>query len=177
GTVISLGRPKLKNITQREPVYALLPEKPIGFRQRLQGLRLKTRRVGTGHLARTALVIVGLLIGGGIITLWSPSLSPFRIPQSAFRNQEALPLSDKPSIVVLPFVNMSNDPEQDYFSDGLTEDITSDLSKISSLFVIARNSAFTYKGKAVKVQEVSKELGVQYVLEGSVRKSDKRVLI
>ena len=64
---------------------------------------------------------------------------------------------------------MSNDPEQEYFSDGIIEDITTGLAKISSLFVIARNSAFTYKGKAVKVQDVSRELGVQYVLEGSVR--------
>src|SRR5262249_19812127 len=84
---------------------------------------------------------------------------------------------DKPSIVVLPFANMSDDPKQDYFSDGLTEDLTSALSKISSLFVIARNSAFTYKGKAVKVQDVSKELGVRYVLEGSVRKADSQVRI
>ena len=99
---------------------------------------------------------------------------------SALRTQAApaaLPLPDKPSIVVLPFVNMSEDPEQEYFSDGLTEDLTSDLSKISSLFVIARNSAFTYKGKAVKVQDVSKELGVRYVLEGSVRKADDQVRI
>jgi TolB-like protein/Tfp pilus assembly protein PilF len=72
---------------------------------------------------------------------------------------------------------MSNDPSQDYFSDGITEDITGDLSQISSLFVIARNSAFTYKGKAVKVQDVSKELGVRYVLEGSVRKADNQVRI
>ena len=88
-----------------------------------------------------------------------------------------LPLPDKPSIVVLPFVNMSDDPEQDYFSDGITEDLTTDLSKISSLFVIARNSAFTYKGKAVKVQDVSREMGVRYVLEGSVRKADNQVRI
>ena len=72
---------------------------------------------------------------------------------------------------------MSKDPEQDYFSDGITEDLTSDLSKISSLFVIARNSAFTYKGKAVKVQDVSREMGVRYVLEGSVRKSDSQVRV
>src|SRR5262249_14851962 len=72
---------------------------------------------------------------------------------------------------------MSEDPKQEYFSDGLTEDLTADLSKISSLFVIARNSAFTYKGKAVKVQDVSKELGVRYVLEGSVRKADNQVRI
>ncbi len=72
---------------------------------------------------------------------------------------------------------MSKDPEQDYFSDGLTEVLTSDLSKISSLFVIARNSAFTYKGKAAKVQDISKELGVRYVLEGSVRKADDQVRV
>ena len=72
---------------------------------------------------------------------------------------------------------MSDDPKQDYFSDGITEDITTDLSKISSLFVIARNSAFTYKGKPVKVQDVSREMGVRYVLEGSVRKADNQVRI
>ena len=107
--------------------------------------------------------------------------SPFITHHSSLITQEAqppsLPLPDKPSIVVLPFVNMSEDPKQDYFSDGLTEDLTSALSKISSLFVIARNSAFTYKGKAVKVQDVSKELGVRYVLEGSVRKADNQVRI
>jgi TolB-like protein len=85
----------------------------------------------------------------------------------------ALPLPDKPSIIVLPFVNMSKDPEQDYFSDGLTEVLTGDLSKLSSLFVIARNSAFTYKSKAVKVQDIGREMGVRYVLEGSVQKADQ----
>jgi TolB-like protein/predicted Zn-dependent protease len=88
-----------------------------------------------------------------------------------------LPLPDKPSIVVLPFVNISGDPAQEYFSDGLTEVLTGDLSKISSLFVIARNSAFTYKGKAVKVQDVGREMGVRYVLEGSVLKADNQVRI
>jgi adenylate cyclase len=72
---------------------------------------------------------------------------------------------------------MSKDPEQEYFSDGLTEDLTSDLTRISSLFVIARNSAFTYKGKAVKVQDVGREMGVRYVLEGSVQKADQHVRI
>jgi TolB-like protein/DNA-binding winged helix-turn-helix (wHTH) protein len=97
--------------------------------------------------------------------------------QSTIHNQEALPLPDKPSLIVLPLVNLSGDPEQEYFSDGLTEVLTGDLSKISSLFVIARNSAFTYKGKAVKVQDISKEMGVRYVLEGSVQKADQRVRI
>jgi TolB-like protein/Tfp pilus assembly protein PilF len=88
-----------------------------------------------------------------------------------------LPLPDKPSIVVLPFVNMSKDPEQEYFSDGLTETLTGDLTRVSSLFVIARNSAFTYKGKAVKVQDVGREMGVRYVLEGSVLKSGDQLRI
>jgi adenylate cyclase len=104
---------------------------------------------------------------------------PFLAPNSELPtpNSQPLPLPDKPSIAVLPFANMSNDPSQDYFSDGITEDITTDLSKLASLFVISRNSAFTYKGKAVKVQDISRELGVRYVLEGSVRRSDNQVRI
>jgi adenylate cyclase len=179
GTVISLGRPKLKNIAQRFPVYTLLPERPQGVRQHLQVLRLKlSRRVGTVVFV---LVFVSVVLLGGIVILLYPSLPTFIIHHSSFIIQEAqppsLPLPDKPSIVVLPFVNMSGDPGQEYFSDGLTEDLTSDLTRISSLFVIARNSAFTYKGRAVKVQEVSRELGVRYVLEGSVRKADSQVRI
>jgi TolB-like protein/class 3 adenylate cyclase/tetratricopeptide (TPR) repeat protein len=86
-------------------------------------------------------------------------------------------LPQKPSIAVLPFTNMSGDPEQEYFSDGITEDLITDLSKISALFVIARNSVFTYKGKAMKVEEVGRELGVHYILEGSVRKAGESVRI
>jgi adenylate cyclase len=89
----------------------------------------------------------------------------------------ALPLPDKPSIAVLPFVNMSDDPKQEYFSDGMTEDVITSLSKLSGLFVIARNSVFTYKGRAVKPDQVSRELGVRYILEGSVRKAQRRVRI
>ena len=89
----------------------------------------------------------------------------------------ALSLPDKPSIAVLPFNNMSGDPEQEYFSDGITEDIITALSRIRQFFVIARNTTFTYKGQAVDVQAVAKELGVRYVLEGSVRKSGNRVRI
>jgi adenylate cyclase len=85
--------------------------------------------------------------------------------------------SDKPAIAVLPFNNMSGDPEQEYFSDGITEDIITDLSKVSGLLVIARNTAFTYKGKAVKVQQVAQELGVPFILEGSVRKAGARVRV
>ena len=89
----------------------------------------------------------------------------------------AFPLPDKPSIAVLPFTNMSNDAEQEYFTDGMTEDLITDLSKLSGLFVIARNSAFTYKNKVVKVKQIAEELGVRYVLEGSVRKAEDQVRI
>lgn len=84
---------------------------------------------------------------------------------------------DKPSIAVLPFANMSGDAEQEYFSDGISEDLITDLSKVSALFVIARNSSFTYKGKTAKVQEIGRELGVRFVLEGSIRKAGNRVRI
>jgi len=100
-----------------------------------------------------------------------------REAQTATEEKMTLALPEKPSIAVLPFTNMSGDPEQEYFSDGITEDVITDLSKISGLFVIARNSVFTYKDRPVKVQQVSKELGVRYVLEGSVRKAGERVRI
>src|SRR5438477_1087267 len=89
----------------------------------------------------------------------------------------ALPLPDKPSIAVLPFQNMSGDPEQEYFADGMVEEIITALSRIRWLFVIARNSSFTYKGQAVDITQVGRELGVRYVLEGSVRKAGNRVRI
>jgi len=95
----------------------------------------------------------------------------------ASKEKMAFPLPDKPSIAVLPFVNMSDDPKQEFFSDGMTEEIITALSKVPNLFVIARNSTFTYKGKPVKVKQVSEELGVRYVLEGSIRKIGDRVRI
>jgi adenylate cyclase len=91
--------------------------------------------------------------------------------------QAALPLPDKPSIAVLPFQNMSGDPEQEYFADGMVEEIITALSKIRWFFVIARNSSFTYKGRAVDMKQVARELGVRYVLEGSVRKGGNRLRI
>ncbi|MFZ0101665.1 MAG: winged helix-turn-helix domain-containing tetratricopeptide repeat protein [Pseudolabrys sp.] len=92
-------------------------------------------------------------------------------------SRAALPLPDRPAIAVLPFVNMSGDPEHEYFSDGISEDIITALSKLRWFFVIARNSSFTYKGKAVHMKQVAEELGVGYVVEGSVRKSGDRVRI
>jgi adenylate cyclase len=96
---------------------------------------------------------------------------------SAVSQSQALPVPDKPSIAVLPFQNMSGDPEQEYFADGIVEDIITALSRFKALFVIARNSSFTYKGRATDVKQVGRELGVRYILEGSVRKAANRVRI
>ena len=96
--------------------------------------------------------------------------------KSPVKVAQPLALPDKPSIAVLPFQNMSVDPEQDYFADGMVEDIIAGLSRSKLLFVIARNSTFTYKGKAVDIRQVGRELGVHYVLEGSVRKAGKRIV-
>jgi TolB-like protein/class 3 adenylate cyclase len=120
-----------------------------------------------------AAVVLVLAIAAGVWQFYvrRPSVEP------ASEEKMAFPLPDKPSIAVLPFVNMSDDPKQEYFSDGITEDLITDLSKISGLFVIARNSMFTYKGKPVKIRQVAEELGVRYVLEGSVRKAAEKVRI
>jgi TolB-like protein len=101
----------------------------------------------------------------------------YRIPNSGNAPQPALSLPDKPSIAVLPFTNMSGDPEQEYFADGMVEEIITALSRIRWPFVIARNSSFTYKGRPIDVKQVGRELGVRYVLEGSVRKAGGRVRI
>ena len=154
---------------------------PPGTPNPSQPVLSEARTVGFTRQKWMTVAVTGLLLIAatiGVVRYWlSPTPNPQPLAPSTQAAPAALPLPDKPSIVVLPFVNMSKDPEQEYFSDGMTEDLTSDLSQISSLFVIARNSAFTYKGKAVKVQEIGRELGVRYVLEGSVRKADNQVRI
>ena len=99
------------------------------------------------------------------------------LPDAAPAGNAAPPLPDKPSIAVLPFDNLSGDPEQEYFSDGMAEDLITDLSKISNLYVAARNSSFSFKGQMPDVREVAEKLGVAYVLEGSVRKMGERLRI
>jgi adenylate cyclase len=127
--------------------------KNIGRAVRIYAVRASEREVGAGHPAPAET---------------GSSLEPFSKP---------LPLPDKPSIAVLPFENMSNDPEQEYFADGMVEEIITALSRFKWLFVIARNSSFTFKGKAVDIKEVGRRLGVRYVLEGSVRKAAGKVRI
>ncbi len=117
-------------------------------------------------------VVVALLVGGG--AFWWQQRPDF---EPADRAKMVLALPDKPSVAVLPFNNISSDREQDYFADGMVEDLITDLSKVSGLFVIARNSTFTYKGKAVKVQRVAEDLGVRFVVEGSVRRAGEKVRI
>jgi adenylate cyclase len=125
---------------------------------------------------RWVVLIVAIGILAGAVAIWKIYLSPARIKVASMeRMRYALP--DKPSIVVLPFVNISKEPDQEYFIDGLTDDLITDLSKISGVFVIARNSSFTYKGKTVQVKEIAEDLGVRYVLEGSVRKAGDEIRI
>jgi TolB-like protein/Flp pilus assembly protein TadD len=125
------------------------------------------------------LIVVGLMLWGSeedSLRDEAPATAP-RVDLPDLFPPENPPLPDKPSVVVLPFDNMSGDPEQEYFADGIAEDLTTDLSRHPQLFVIARNSAFTYKGKAVRIEDVGRELGVRYAVEGSVRKAGDRVRI
>ena len=159
-----LGEHTVKNIARPVRVYRL--------RLDATATPARTRRAGRARrfsapAAVGALVALAILGAAG----WS-AWHRLRPPAST-----GLALPDKPSIAVLPFANLSRDPTQDYFSDGVTEDLITGLSKLSGLFVIARNSAFTYKGKAVKVGDVGRDLGVRYVLEGSVQRAADRVRI
>jgi adenylate cyclase len=123
-------------------------------------------------------VVTALSVLVGIGALWNSYFRAGPPPAGVASVQRvALPLPDKPSIAVLPFENMTGDPKQEYFADGFTEQIITSLSKIPALFIISRNSTFTYKGRPVKVQQVSEELGVRYVLEGSVQKISRRIRI
>ncbi|MGE4095559.1 MAG: tetratricopeptide repeat protein, partial [Candidatus Binatia bacterium] len=143
--------------------------------------RLRTRDIFVASLSsrftRIIMLAAGMLVIVTVLTVLYLSLPISSTQHPVQSSQPALPLPDKPSIVVLPFTNMSEDPKQEYFSDGITTAITSSLSRIASLFVIARTSAFMYKEKSVKVQDISREMGVRYVLEGSVQKADQHVRI
>ncbi len=157
------GRQDVKNISESVPTFKiLLDADQANVRPDVEETIPKTR---PPVLVASAIVLVIALIGGGV---WWWVQPPDLEPADPKKTTYALP--DKPSIAVLPFDNMSNDPSQEYFADGIAEDIITDLSNISGLFVIARNSSFAFKGKPIKVREVAQELGVRYVLEGSVRK-------
>ena len=164
----NLGENRVKNIAEPVRVYRVLMDPGSA------GTVIDARRK---HKKWMALAVVILIIAIGGLLNWYFFLHKSAQRQPALLEKMALPLSDKPSIAVLPFDNLSGNPEQEYFSDGLTEEIITALSKTPKVFVIARHSAFIYKGKSVKVQKVGRELGVRYVLEGSVRKAGDKVRI
>jgi adenylate cyclase len=145
------------------------------YRQVKARLDLAVRDLGATMLKNIAEPIRVYALEVGVAPLASGAAQSRTVVRD--RVSEALEQPDRPSIAVLPFQNMSGDPEQEYFADGMVEDIITALSRFKSLFVIARNSSFTYKGRAVDIKQVGRELGVRYVLEGSVRKAGDRVRI
>jgi TolB-like protein len=166
-----LGEHEVKNIQAPVKVYRVLSYPGAAAH------RFISAKKNIGKTWRNRILVLSVILLAGIAAgIWQvykqhPSI------ESASVKEMAYPLPDKPSIAVLPFANMSDDPNQEYFCDGISEDLITDLSKISDLFVIARNSTFTYKGKPVKIKQVAEELGVRYVLEGSVRKAGNKVRI
>ncbi len=167
-----LGEQEVKNIAEPVTVYrVVLDDKATALVTPLVEVSTKVERVRRWHV--TAAIVIAALAVGGLVWWqpWGPEFEPASVERMA------LPLPDKPSIAVLPFNNLSGDPEQGYFADGMTEDLITDLSNLSGIFVIARNSSWTYKDKPTRVQQVAEELGVRYVLEGSVRRDGDKVRI
>ncbi|HEX9869172.1 MAG TPA: tetratricopeptide repeat protein [Candidatus Tectomicrobia bacterium] len=174
-----LGEREVKNIAEPVRVYRVQDDLSVETPRRGVSTSPTPGKVSVGYRQRALVAVAGALLIAGTIVATRVLFLPTPNPQSPTPSTQSLPLPlpDKPSLIVLPFVNMSKDPDQDYFSDGLTEVLTGDLSKISSLFIIARNTAFTYKGKAANIQDVGREMGVRYVLEGSVQKADQQIRI
>jgi TolB-like protein/class 3 adenylate cyclase/Flp pilus assembly protein TadD len=167
-----LGEHTAKNISEPIRVYRV----PLG--REAAAVRVgavKKAKLRRWQWATLAVAMVIIIVVGALVIQYYV-LRPAPIEPASLESM-AVPLPDKPSIAVLPFDNISGDPEQEYFSDGMTDDIITDLSKISDLFVVARNSVFKYKGQPVDVNKVGRELGVRYVLEGSVRIAENMVRI
>ncbi len=166
-----IGEQQVKNIEKPVRVYRVLLAAEAASKAVIQP---RLRKGGSWRwFAVVSSVIVFVAVAG--IVVWQQSWRSAVAPPAVEGIAHSLP--DKPSIAVLPFTNMSGDPDQEYFADGITEDLTTDLSKLSGLFVVARNSSFTYRGKALDLREVSRELGVRYLLEGSVRRRGEQVRI
>ena len=168
-----LGKQKVKNITRPVRIYRVIAYPGAAAHRFIQAKKAAGQRWWKMALALAAVVIVGAVAISG----WQYYQRQSSKVKVASTEKMAFPLPDKPSIAVLPFDNLSDDAKQEYFCDGMTEDLITDLSKISGMLVIARNSTFAYKGKSVNIKKVAEELGVRYVLEGSVRKAENRVRI
>ncbi len=166
-----LGDQTVKNIAKPVSAYRVLMEPRVTVAgEPEKEKRSPARRMPT-LLGAVAVLVLAVAVGVWQFYIRRPSVEPASVEKMAF------PLPKKPSIAVLPFNNLSGDPDQEYFCDGMTEDLITDLSKISGIFVIARNSTYAYKEKPAKIRQVAEELGVRYVLEGSVRKADKQIRI
>jgi TolB-like protein/class 3 adenylate cyclase len=165
-----LGEQAVKNIPKPVQVFRVQMDAPVGDRDTIATVPAMRPLKRPAVAAGLALLVI---VAG--IALWQRPWE--RREEPALVANMAFPLPDKPSIAVLPFRNMSEDQSQEYFADGMTEDLITDLSKISGLFVIARNSSFSYKAQNVKVRKVAEDLGVRYVLEGSVRRAGDEVRI
>jgi adenylate cyclase len=167
----NLGEHQVKNIATPIRIFRVLSLPGAAAHRVVRAKTTTAKRWKRVIFAIMVFIVVSFAVG----TIWRfyfrPSVEPASVAKMAY------PLPDKPSIAVLPFTNMSDDPKQEYFADGMTEDLITDLSQMSNLFVIARNSTFFYKGKPVKIRQVAEELGVRYVLEGSVRKAKGQVRI
>jgi len=155
------GEQNVKNIARPVPVHALPPEAIAD----LPRVSIEApRRSGIIHVTMVAAAAVALAIAIGAWWLWPASNSSSTAAATAAASMSKPPLAPRLSIVVLPFANLSNDPEQQYFADGITEDLTTDLSRIRHSFVISRNTAFTYRNKPVDTKQIGRELGVRYLL-------------
>ncbi len=165
-----LGEHEVKNIAEPVPVYRVLTEPEAAGKIIGETKRAKQAWKWVA-LAGAVVALVGVASAVTWLRPWEPTVEPASVERMAF------PLPEKPSIAVLPFDNLSGDPGQDHVADGLTEDIIITLSQVSRLFVIARNSTFVYRDEPVKVQQVAQDLGVRYVLEGSVQTSGDKVRI
>jgi adenylate cyclase len=168
----NLGEHQVKNIARPIRVFRVLSFPGAAAHRVVKAKKTLERKWRKISLAVAAVLVVALAAA----IIWNLYLQPASV-EVASVDRMAHPLPNEPSIAVLPFENISGDPGQDYFSDGLTDQIISTLSKLRGLFVISRSSTFTYKGKPVKVQKVAEDLGVKYVLEGSVQRSADRIRI
>ena len=169
-----LGERFVKNIACPVRAYSLSPKTVVGL-PATSVSRVVTPRRDRTKLAVISAAAAALVIAGAVWWVWpAPRLQVASAPTSASALQLVAP---RMSIVVLPFANLSNEPDQQYFADGITEDLTTDLSRISGMFVISRNSAFTYRNKPVETRQIGRELGVRYVLEGSVQRSGNQVRV
>jgi TolB-like protein/class 3 adenylate cyclase/Tfp pilus assembly protein PilF len=167
----NLGEHQVKNISVPIRVYRVLSYPGAAAHRVVKAKETLGRRWRKIGFSAAAIVIVAVALVVWQFYLRRPTVEPASVEKMAY------PLPEKPSIAVLPFDNLSGDPKQDYLADGISENIITALSYIPEMFVIARNSSFTYKGKPVKIQQVSEELGVRYILEGSVLKSEDRVRV